>query len=142
MKVLPKEEIFNSFFTYACFFAFLMEVRHFFKFLGIKWVNRRKTEETTLLFLNFYFLFQSEKIDLLKATDAAKSGGEMIKIKLNILQITFHRNFGCNIYLQKLPIPLASAFIYLFLFSLRFFSACAFMRELLVNCSLKSLALL
>ena len=86
-----------------------------------------------------FYLHHSEKINLLKTIDAANFE-KVNKIKPYILQIKFQRNVDCNIYPQKLPILLVSVFICIF--SLLFFSACAFMRKLLVDCSLKSLALL
>ena len=61
------------------------------------------------------FLSHSEKIDLLKAIDAANFE-ELNKIKRYILQIKFQRNAGCNIYPQKLPRRL-----FLFLFACFFF---------------------
>ena len=87
------------------------------------------------------FLRHSEKIDLLKAIDAANFE-ELNKIKRYILQIKFQRNAGCNIYPQELPCRLFLFFFCLFLFSFLFFSVCAFMRKLLVDCSLESIALL
>ena len=82
-----------------------------------------------------FTLYQSEKINLLKATDAAKS--EVNKVKLYILQISFQRNIGIFLHIPK-KLPLLFVCFNLFLF----FSVCAFMRKVLADFSLKSLALL
>ena len=82
-----------------------------------------------------FSLYQSEKINLLKAIDAAKF--EVKKLKLYILQIIFQRNIGISLHIPK-KLPLLFVCFNLFLF----FSVCAFMRKVLADFSLKSLALL
>ena len=82
----------------------------------------RKNERNYLFYFKtlLFFFHHSEKINLLKAIDAANFE-EVNKIKPYTLQIKFQRNVGCNTYPQKLQIPLVSVFICLFLFSLVFF---------------------
>ena len=92
--------------------------------------------ETTSFIVKLCFLYQSEKINLLKDIDAAKFE-KVNKVKLYILQIIFQRNIGCYIYQKKLTAPACFRFC-LFVF----FFYCAFMRKVLADFGLKSLALL
>ena len=100
----------------------------------------------TLFFFTSQFFFTSHfftsQIDLLKAIDAANFD-EVSNVKLYILQIKSQRNNGCNTYFKKLTLALVFVLICLILFSLLFFffSVCAFIMTLLVDCSLQSLAL-
>ena len=82
----------------------------------------RKNERNYLFYFKtlLFFFHHSEKINLLKAIDAANFE-EVNKIKPYTLQIKFQRNVGCNTYPKKLQISLVSVFICLFLFSLVFF---------------------
>ena len=100
----------------------------------------KKNERNTsfILKLCFFFLYHSEKIDLLKAIDAANFE-EVNKVKLYVLPSKFQRNISCNTYPTKLWSPTCFCF---YLFVSFFFSVCAFMGKLLVDCNLKSFALL
>ena len=121
LKALLTEEPFNSFFICTCFLQ-VLQFWHLLKFFGTTWVHWGKMKETLSFILKLCccFFHHSEKINLLKAIDAANFE-EVNKIKPYILQIKFQRNVGCNTYPQKLQIPLVSVFICLFLFSLLFF---------------------
>ena len=86
----------------------------------------RKNERNYLFYFKilFFYLHHSEKINLLKAIDAANLE-KVNKIKPHKIQIKFQRNIGCNIYPPKLPIPPVSVFICFFFlcfcFCLRFY---------------------
>ena len=56
----------------------------------------RKNERNFLFILKRFFIYQSEKINLLKDIDAAKFE-EVNKVKLYILPIIFQRNVSCYI---------------------------------------------
>ena len=74
----------------------------------------KKNERNDLFyFKTLFFLYQSEKISLLKDTDAAKFE-EVNKVKLYILQIIFQRKVGCYLYQKKLLLRLVSVFVCLF----------------------------
>ena len=101
----------------------------------------RKNERNYLFYFKilFFYLHHSEKINLLKAIDAATLE-KVNKIKPHKIQIKFQRNIGCNIYPPKLPIPPVSVFTCFFF--LCFCFCLCFYEKLLVDCSFKSLALL
>ena len=74
----------------------------------------KKNERSDLFyFKTLFFLYQSEKISLLKDTDAAKFE-EVNKVKLYILQIIFQRKVGYYLYQKKLLLRLVSVFVCLF----------------------------
>ena len=73
----------------------------------------RKNEKNFLFILKRFFIYQSEKINLLKDIDAAKFE-EVNKVKLYILQIIFQRNVGCCLYQKKLLLRLVSVFVCFF----------------------------
>ena len=73
--------------------------------------------ETTSFIVKLCFLYQSEKINLLKDIDAAKFE-KVNKVKLYILQIIFQRNIGCYIYQKKLTAPACFCFCLFVLFFL------------------------
>ena len=90
----------------------------------------RKNEKNYLFYFESLFsLYQSQKINFLKAIDAAKF--EVKKIKLYILQIIFQKKIGISLHIPK-KIPVLVVCFNLFLF----FSVCAFMRKVLADFSL------
>ena len=76
-------------------------------------------KETTSFIVKLCFLYQSEKINLLKDIDAAKFE-EVNKVKLYILQIIFQKIVGC----YMLPKKNYCSGVFLFLFLCLFFLLC------------------
>ena len=91
LKVLLKKETFNLFLTYACFYC-LYHVSSTLTYVFRNHMSKlRKNKTNYLFYFKTFFIYQSEKIDLLKAIDAAKFE-EGNKVKLYILQIIFQKN--------------------------------------------------
>ena len=99
-------------------------------------LNKNERHMSFILKLCFFFLYYSEKVDLLKAIDAVNFE-EVNKIKLLYFQANFKQISPVIHTQQNYRLPVVSVFTCLFLFSV-----CAFMGKLPVDCNLKLLALL
>ena len=122
--MLLREEQLNSFFICTCFYCFPRAILTLTLIFRSHVSKLGKNEGKYLLYFKtlFFYLHHSEKINLLKTTDAANFE-KVSKIKPYILQIKFQRNVDI-IYTQKNY--RSRLFLFLFLFFLCFFFCLCF----------------
>ena len=139
--MLLREEQFNSFFTYTCFYCFPMQFWQLLKFLGTMWLNWGNMKETTSFILKFcFFIYIIVKGSICWKLLMLR----ILKKWTRLNNIYFKSNFKEILAAIYTPQNYRSH-LFLFLLVSSFFafvSAGAFMRKLLVDCSFKSLALL